>query len=94
MVSSSRSLYRCARRYPLPTIVAIAAAAKLAGYHGGTAFTEFTQALFQEQLRALRTYYSHRLQRFIVPTVTTFHKLPSESGGDPYESARSSGSRE
>ena len=66
---------RRGRRYPLATIVAIAAAAKLAGYHGVTAFAEFAQALSQEQLRALRAYYSHRLQRFTAPTVTTFHNI-------------------
>ena len=66
---------RRGRRYPLPTIVAIAAAAKLAGYHGVTAFAEFAQALSQEHLRALRAYYSHRLQRFTAPTVTTFHNI-------------------
>ena len=66
---------RRGRRYPSPTVVAIAAAAKLAGYHGVTAFAEFAQALSQEQLRALRAYYSHRLQRFTAPTVTTFHNI-------------------
>ena len=66
---------RRGRRYPLPTIVAIAAAVKLAGDHGVTAFAEFAQALSQEQLRALRAYYSHRLQRFTAPTVTTFHNI-------------------
>ena len=66
---------RRGRRYPLPTIVAIAAAAKLTGYHGVTAFAEFAQALSQEHLRALRAYYSHRLQRFTAPTVTTFHNM-------------------
>ena len=48
---------------------------KLAGYHGVTAFAEFAQALSQEQLRALRAYYSHRLQRFTAPTATTFHNI-------------------
>ena len=43
---------RRGRRYPLATVLAIATAAKLAGYHGVTAFAEFAQALSQEQLRA------------------------------------------
>ena len=47
---------RRGRRYPLATVLAIATAAKLAGYHGVTAFAEFAQALSQEQLRALRAY--------------------------------------
>ena len=66
---------RRGRRYPLATVLAIATAAKLAGYHGVTAFAEFAQALSQEQLRALRAYYSHRLGRFTAPTVTTFHNI-------------------
>ena len=66
---------RRGRRYPLATVLAIAAAAKLAGYHGVTAFAEFSQALSQEQLRALRAYYSHRLGCFTAPTVTTFHNI-------------------
>ena len=66
---------RRGRRYPLATVLAIATAAKLAGYHGVTAFAEFAQALSQEQLRALRAYYSHRLRRFTAPTVTTFHNI-------------------
>ena len=69
---------RSVRPYPLATVLAIATAAKLAGYHGVTAFAEFAQALSQEQLRALRAYYSHRLGRFTAPTVTTvttFHNI-------------------
>ena len=52
--SRLRSLWEClgtveefrgarGRRYPLATILAIAVAAKLAGYHGVTAFAEFAQ---------------------------------------------------
>ena len=67
--------FRGNEAYPLATVLAIATAAKLAGYHGVTAFAEFAQALSQEQLRALRAYYSHRLERFTAPTVTTFHNI-------------------
>ena len=42
---------RRGRRYPLATVLAIASAAKLAGYHGVTAFAEFAHALSQEHLR-------------------------------------------
>ena len=66
---------RRGRRYPLATVLAIATAAKLAGYGGVTAFAEFAQALSQEHLCALRAYYSHRLGRFTAPTVTTFHNI-------------------
>ena len=63
------------RRYPLATILAIAVAAKLAGYHGTRAFAEFASALTQHQLRALRAFYSHRLGRFTAPTTTTFFNI-------------------
>ena len=81
-----RSLWEClhgmpdfrstrGRRYPLATIVAIAVAAKLAGYRGVTAIGEFSQALTQLQLRALRAFYSHRLGRFTAPSTTAFVKV-------------------
>ena len=63
------------RRYPLATLLAIAVAAKLAGYHGTTAIGEFSQALTQRQLRALRAFYSHRLGRFTAPSTTAFVKV-------------------
>ena len=63
------------RRYPLATILAIAVAAKLAGYHGATAIGEFSQALTQHQLRALRAFYSPRLGRFTAPSTTAFVKV-------------------
>jgi len=81
-----RSLWEClhgmpdfrstrGRRYPLATIVAIALAAKLAGYHGATAIGEFSQRLTQHQLRALRAFYSLRLGRFTAPSTTAFVKV-------------------
>ncbi len=63
------------RRYPLATILAIAVAAKLAGYHGTRAFAEFAQGLAQHQLRALRSFYSRRLGRFTAPTATAFFQV-------------------
>ena len=63
------------RRYPLATILAIAVAAKLAGYHGVTAFAEFAKGLTQHQLRALRAFYSHPLGRFTAPSATAFFKV-------------------
>ena len=81
-----RSLWEClhgvpdfrstrGRRYPLATILAIAVAAKLAGYHGATAIGEFSQALTQHQLRALRAFYRPRLGRFTAPSTTAFVKV-------------------
>ena len=63
------------RRYPLATILAIAVAAKLAGYHGVSAFAEFAKGLTQHQLRALRAFYSHPLGRFTAPSATAFFKV-------------------
>ena len=84
--SRLRSLWEClgtveefrgarGRRYPLATILAIAVAAKLTGYHGVTAFAEFAQGLTQHQLRALRAFYSHRLGRFTAPSATALFKV-------------------
>ena len=81
-----RSLWEClrtvpefrgarGRRYPLATILTIAVAAKLAGYHGATAIGEFSQGMTQRQLRALRAFYSHRLGRFTAPSTTAFVKV-------------------
>ena len=50
-------------------------AAKLAGYHGVTALGEFSQALTQHQLRALRAFYSPRLGRFTAPSTTAFFQV-------------------
>ena len=81
-----RSLWEClhtvpdfrstrGRRYPRATILAIAVAAKLAGYHGATAIGEFSQGFTQHQLRALRAFYSRRLGRFTAPSTTAFVKV-------------------
>ena len=93
-----RSLWEClhtvpdfrskrGRRYPLATILAIAVAAKLAGYHGATAIGEFSQALTQHQLRALRAFYSRRLGRFTAPSTTAFVKVLSTLDPDALDRA-------
>ena len=68
-------------------MLASATAAKLAGFHGVTALAESAQALSQEQVRALRAYYSHRLGRFTAPTVTTFHNILTALDPDVLERA-------
>ena len=81
-----RSLFECLRRvkefrkprgkrYPLATLLAMAVAARLAGYRGVTAFAEFASRLTQKQLAALRAYYSQKLNRYTAPTTTTFHTV-------------------
>ena len=71
-----------------PTILAIAVAAKLAGYHGATAIGEFSQALTQHQLRALRAFYSPRLGRFTAPSTTAFVKVLTNLDPDVLDRAR------
>ena len=93
-----RSLWEClhgmpdfrstrGRRYPLATIVSIALAAKLAGYHGATAIGEFSQGLTQHQLRALRAFYSPRLGRFTAPSTTAFVKVLTHLDPDALDRA-------
>ena len=81
------SAARGGRRYPLATILAIAVAAKLAGYHGATAIGEFSQALTQHQLRALRAFYSPRLGRFTAPSTTAFVKVLTNLDPDALDRA-------
>ena len=59
-----RSLFEClgeaaecrlarGKRYPLNTVLALAVAARLAGYRGVTAFAQFARLLSQDQLKAV-----------------------------------------
>ncbi len=76
---------RCARgkRYPLPTVLALAVAARLAGFRGVTALAQFAAMLDQEQLRAAGCFFSPSRQCYTSPSITTFHnilaKLPPDS---------------
>ena len=77
-----RSLWEClhgvpdfrsrGRRYPLATIVTIAVAAKLAGYHGATAIGELPSVASASCPGA---FYSPRLGRFTAPSTTAFVKV-------------------
>jgi len=81
-----RSLFEClgevpecrfprGRRYPLKTVLALAVAARLAGYRGVTAFAQFAGLLTQEQLRAVGAFYSDSKQCYTAPSITTFHNI-------------------
>ena len=81
-----RSLFEClgevpecrlarGKRYPLNTVLALAVAARLAGYRGVTAFAQFARLLSQEQLKAVGAFYSESKQRYTSPSVTTFHNI-------------------
>ena len=81
-----RSLFEClgevpecrfarGKRYPLKTVLALAVAARLAGYRGVTAFAQFAALLTQEQLKAVGAFWSESRQRYTAPSITTFHNL-------------------
>ena len=60
------------KRYPLNTVLAIAVAARLAGYRG---VNEFAALLSQEQLEAVGAFWSPSKQRYTAPAITTFHNI-------------------
>ena len=81
-----RSLFEClgevpecrrdrGKRYPLNTVLAIAVAARLAGYRGVNAFAQFAALLSQEQLEAVGAFWSPSKQRYTAPAITTFHNI-------------------
>ena len=81
-----RSLFEClgevpecrharGKRYPLKTVLALAVAARLAGYRGVTAFSQFAGLLGQDQLKAVGAFHSERKQRYTAPSITTFHNI-------------------
>ena len=81
-----RSLFEClgevpecrrarGKRYPLNTVLALAVAARVAGYRGVTAFAQFAALLGQDQLAAVGAFYSPSKQRYTAPSVTTFHNI-------------------
>lgn len=46
------------KRYPLKTVLAVAVAARLAGYREATSFAQFATLLSQEQLEAVGAFWS------------------------------------
>ena len=81
-----RSLFEClgevpecrrdrGKRYPLNTVLAIAVAARLAGYRGVNAFAQFAALLSQEQLEAVGAFWSPSKQRYTAPAITTFDNI-------------------
>jgi len=63
------------RRYKLRTVLAIAVAARLAGYRGVTAFGRFAASLSQERLEAVESFFSPTRKRYTAPSVTAFHNI-------------------
>ena len=81
-----RSLFEClgevpecrfarGKRYPLKTVLALAVAARLAGYRGVTAFAQFAALLTQDQLEAVGAFWSPSKQHYTAPAIATFHKI-------------------
>lgn len=75
--------FRSARgvRHGLATVLAIAAAARLAGARGPTAIAEFGARLDQRQLAAVRAFRSPTTGRLTAPSRASMHRLLS--GVDP-----------
>ena len=59
------------KRYPLNTVLAIAVAARLAGYRGVNAFAQFAALLSQEQLEAVGAFWSPSKQRYTASPPST-----------------------
>ena len=81
-----RSLFEClgevpecrharGKRYALKAVLAVAVAARLAGYRGATSFAQFAALLSQEQLEAVGAFWSPSKQRYTAPAITTFHNI-------------------
>ena len=71
------------QRYPLSCYLAIAIAARLAGYRGVTAMGEFAALLDQDQLCAVGAFWSPSRKRYTAPATSTFRyiltSLPPET---------------
>ncbi len=78
--SGPRSLFACScevpecrkprgKCYPLRTVLAIAVAARLAGYRGVTAFAQFAALLTQEQLAVAASFFSPSRKRYTAPAI-------------------------
>ncbi len=81
-----RSLFEClgkvpeyrkpqGKRYELQTVLAIATAARVAGYLGVTALAQFGAMLTQEQLKSVNSFFSPSKMRYTSPSISTFHKV-------------------
>jgi len=81
--------YRSARgvRHALPTVLAIAVAAKLAGAQGPTAMAEFAARLDQRQLGAVRAFRSPTSGRLTPPSRASLHRILSALDPDALDAA-------
>ena len=81
--------FRAARgvRHSLASVLAIAAAAKLAGAQGGAAISEFAARLNQRQLAAVRAFRSPTTGRLTPPSRASIHRLLSALDPDALDVA-------
>ena len=79
------------KRYPLNTVLAIAVAARLAGYRGVNAFAQFAALLSQEQIEAVGAFWSPSKQRYTAPAITTFHNILAALPPETLDNASVSG---
>ena len=73
--------------HPLPTVLTIALAATLAGARGYLAISEFAARLSQDQLKALRGYFSRTQQRFLAPSEPTIRRVLQQLDAEALEHA-------
>ncbi len=88
--------YRHARgqRYSLQTVLALAVAARLAGYRGVTAFAQFAALLDPQQRQAVDCFYSPSRQAYTTPSITTFHNILAALPPETLETAVGEWARE
>ncbi len=74
-------------RHSLATVLALSAAARLAGARGPTAVAEFAARLTQRQLAAVRAFRSPTTGRFTPPSKSCVHRVLSELDPDALDDA-------
>ena len=78
---------RRGQRYGLGCYLVIATAARMAGFRGVTALAEFADSLDSEQRQAVGAFWSERLQKYTVPTESTFRYILSNLPPDTLDQA-------
>lgn len=75
------------KRYPLASLLCLAASAHVAGYRGVTAFAQYAAQLSQRQLAAAGCFYDRKLGRHTAPVPSTFHKVLAKLPPEAFEEA-------
>ena len=80
-------------RYPLASLLCLAASAHMAGYRGVTAYSQYAALLTQRQREAAGCWFNSRLQRYTAPVPSTFHKALVQLPAEVFEGALEQASR-